>query len=220
MNRALRGLTATVFAVSLFLTILMFGFDHVSSDLDYYRDFQVNHDITAVTGKPQAYLDEVSKDTAKYLQNGDRTLMEKHFSENEILHMDDVFQLFDAGRTIRLVSIALMVLTLAYAIYKKDSHRFLKAVLVASASLVLVIAIVAVLSLLNFDKAFVIFHEILFSNDLWLMDTSSDLMIQMMPTPFFVGMFVRILVISGALWGVALALIGLKLFITKRKGER
>lgn len=45
---------------------------------------------------------------------------------------------------------------------------------------------------LNFHAAWFKFHEIFFSNDLWLMDPEKDLMIQMLPEPFFFGMVKRI----------------------------
>lgn len=218
MIRFVRILTATVFAVALFLILLMNGFDFVASDLNYYRDFQVENDLTTVTGKSQNYLDEVSKDTATYLQNGDRSLMEKHFSENEILHMDDVYQLFVTGRTIRLISILVLLAMLAVAIYRKTLGFLLRDVVYASIGLLLVIAVIAIVSLFNFQRAFVIFHEILFSNDLWLMDTQSDLMIQMMPTPFFVGMFVRILILVAVSWVVLLlAFFFLSRYLIKRR---
>lgn len=38
----------------------------------------------------------------------------------------------------------------------------------------------------DFTKYFVIFHHIFFNNDLWLLDPATDLLINIVPEPFFV----------------------------------
>lgn len=50
-------------------------------------------------------------------------------------------------------------------------------------------AMVCVLGLVistDFTKYFVIFHHIFFNNDLWLLDPATDLLINIVPEPFFV----------------------------------
>lgn len=50
-------------------------------------------------------------------------------------------------------------------------------------------AIICVLGLVistDFTKYFVIFHHIFFNNDLWLLDPATDLLINIVPEPFFV----------------------------------
>ena len=63
---------------------------------------------------------------------------------------------------------------------------------------------------IDFNKYFVLFHEIFFNNDLWLLDPATDLLIRMLPEGFFFDMVIRIGVIfigsllilwgAGALW--------------------
>ena len=63
----------------------------------------------------------------------------------------------------------------------------------------------------DFTKYFTIFHEIFFTNDLWLFDPSTDLMIRMLPEGFFYDMVMRIgLYFLGglAIFAAAFALIG------------
>ena len=50
-------------------------------------------------------------------------------------------------------------------------------------------AMICVLGLVistDFTKYFVIFHHIFFNNDLWLLDPATDLLINIVPEPFFV----------------------------------
>ena len=48
------------------------------------------------------------------------------------------------------------------------------------------------LFLSDFNKYFTLFHEIFFTNDLWLLDPRTDLLIRMLPEGFFFDMVVRI----------------------------
>ena len=46
--------------------------------------------------------------------------------------------------------------------------------------------------MLDFNTAFTVFHEIFFTNDLWLFDPAEDYMIRMLPEVFFYDMALRI----------------------------
>ena len=50
---------------------------------------------------------------------------------------------------------------------------------------ILLTALVGVLSLVGFDRLFLYFHLISFSNDLWILDPSRDYLIAMFPQGFF-----------------------------------
>ncbi len=50
-----------------------------------------------------------------------------------------------------------------------------------------------ILYLIDFQGAFVKFHEIFFKNDLWQLDPKTDLLIRLMPEEFFVSGFIKIL---------------------------
>ena len=54
--------------------------------------------------------------------------------------------------------------------------------------------------LIDFDGLFTTFHRIAFTNDGWLLDPKTDLLIRLMPTGFFTTLAVRVL-----LWAVGAA---------------
>ncbi|MBE5807884.1 MAG: DUF1461 domain-containing protein [Clostridiales bacterium] len=65
----------------------------------------------------------------------------------------------------------------------------------------------AVWACLDFDAAFTFFHRRLFSNDLWLLDPRTDLLIRICPESMFMSMGLRIALTSaGALVGIPLLL--------------
>ena len=56
-----------------------------------------------------------------------------------------------------------------------------------------ILAFLGIAFTLDFTKCFTIFHEIFFTNDLWLFDPRYDYMIRMLPEGFFADMVLRIL---------------------------
>lgn len=56
----------------------------------------------------------------------------------------------------------------------------------------LITAGLAALISTDFTKYFVIFHHIFFDNDLWILDARTDLLINIVPEPFFMDTAARI----------------------------
>ncbi len=70
------------------------------------------------------------------------------------------------------------------------------------ACIIMLILILSGLLLIDFNKYFTIFHEIFFSNDLWLLDPDTSVLINMVPEVFFfqtamiiIGVFVIMVII-------------------------
>jgi len=80
---------------------------------------------------------------------------------------------------------------------------------IAGAVVLAVPAVIAAWGLSNFNRAFVIFHEVLFPGDYWLFDYRVDPVILLLPERLFLHRFVLIAatVIAG---GLVLALLGRK----------
>lgn len=55
-----------------------------------------------------------------------------------------------------------------------------------------VIAFLGIAFAIDFTRCFTIFHEIFFTNDLWIFDEATDYMIRMLPEGFFSDMVLRI----------------------------
>ena len=63
---------------------------------------------------------------------------------------------------------------------------------------------VIILACIDFNSLFVLFHQVAFRNDLWLLDPQTDLLIRLMPIEFFISYAA----IIGGLWllGMVIAL--------------
>lgn len=117
------------------------------------------------------------------------------FNEQDRLHMWDVQNLFLGGLRIRtgLLTVS-VVLIVALGIRKIDLKKLLpKAYTIAFLVFLGILAFLGIAFTVNFTKCFTIFHEIFFTNDLWLFDSRYDYMIRMLPEGFFADMVLRIL---------------------------
>ena len=115
--------------------------------------------------------------------------------------MEDVRGLFLAGITLRRVCFLIMAAAAAALIVlKSDIKRVLpRMICVGTVLFFSTLAVLAGIISTDFSKYFVIFHKIFFNNDLWILDPTTDLLINIVPEPFFVDTAARI----GLTYGIA-----------------
>lgn len=116
------------------------------------------------------------------------------FNEREIAHMEDVRGLFLGSITLRRFCALIAAICIGLLVLlKADVKRVLPQALCAGASLFLALAaLLAGIISTDFSKYFVLFHKIFFKNDLWILDPSTDLLINIVPEPFFMDTALRI----------------------------
>ncbi len=122
------------------------------------------------------------------------------FNEREIAHMVDVRELFLGGFAIRRICIGIMAASAALLFVLKAQVKNVlpKAICHGAIIFFAVTAALAGLFATNFTKYFIIFHEIFFNNDLWILDPRTDLLINIVPEPFFVDTAANIALVFGA----------------------
>ena len=145
------------------------------------------------------------------------------FNAREIQHMEDCQRLFDLLRTLRLslaIAAALLVLLSLILEWKEKPARAGSVAPVWIASLILIVplAIFGVWAALDFNSAFNFFHRLLFTNDLWLLNPETDLLIRICPASMFESMGLRIALRAAAvLLGIPAVLTILKRISDTRK---
>ncbi len=141
------------------------------------------------------------------------------FEDKEALHMRDVLGLFQIGRALRYWLFAGGMLFSAMGMLipgagkrgsaSRKNLRIWKALpwalLVASLCWAALLGLGALFAASSFDRAFTLFHELLFTNELWMMD-NSQLMIRMLPQPFFMALAGRIARFCGLALAALIAL--------------
>ncbi len=191
----MKKIFAFLISISRVLFVLLYSIDFMAKDISYYNNFHSEYKIDEVSGLSKEWITEASDSLVKFIKNGDKEFLKKNFNEKEILHMEDVYKLFVLDR---IVYITLLIISLAGIIYKlskKENYFFnmlRKYILISYA---LVISFLGICSLF-FSESFIYFHKLFFSNDLWLLDYETDLMIRILPEEFFFTLFVNVLMIS------------------------
>ena len=164
--------------IATFLLILFSNLYYVSFDKDFYEDRIKEKEFGKVLN---------------YLENGEE-IKGDYFNSKEKLHLKDVKELFDIVKFIILTS--LLVLVLSYWYLRKKI--FFNSVKVGCLILLIFILVLLLFSFFDFTKLFFGFHELVFTNDLWLLNPETDNLINLLPEKIFeeivfrLGLFVGI----------------------------
>ena len=162
--------------------------------------------VTAYIGLNAAQQDGVAAELSQYMAGGETGL--SFLNERERQHMADV-----RGIVTTIGSVSRMCLSLAAALAVAAAwtgarlrRRMLPRAIGVLAAVGLVVLVAAgaalVIGSAGFEAAFVRLHELLFDNDLWLLDPQTDILIRMMPQLLFEQALLR--VVSRALRTFAL----------------
>lgn len=113
------------------------------------------------------------------------------------IHFEDVKRIFDAIEIICIITLILSCCLVTGQLRKHDL-RFLKP---ASIITILLPSIVGVLTAVNWEAAFIMFHKIMFRNDYWLFDEALDPVIKILPDAFFFhcAVMIILLILFGSL---------------------
>ena len=133
------------------------------------------------------------------------------FHSYEQAHMADCRALFQLDRILCVASAALLLLSAGCALFTKDGKETARGMRWGLGMTTGDIALLAIWSVWNFDGLFITFHKLAFTNQLWLLNPRTDLLIRLMPTPFFthcVMILAIVLVLTQALLFAFSALLG------------
>ena len=156
-------------------------------------------DLLIVTEEMMAYLRGNRKDLhVKTVMGGE---YREFFTEREIAHMEDVQGLFLAAVFLRRLCLVLIFFCIGTIYLTKGNLRLILPKMLFFGTL-LFFGTAAVLGLIistDFSKYFIVFHHIFFDNDLWILDPSVDMLINIVPEPFFMDTAFFILILYGFL---------------------
>jgi integral membrane protein (TIGR01906 family) len=166
-----------------------------------------------VTGLPEKEYEAVGRMTADYLSG--RTDVFQHmfsdengtiyqcFQPHEAEHMADCRKLIRLAEILRLVFGLLgMMIVIAGILMPKRRKGIARSVIIGLVSAGAVGTVLLIWGVIDFDGLFTAFHRIAFTNDGWLLDPRTDLLIRLMPTELFIRLAARIL-----LWVMGAAIV-------------
>ena len=135
------------------------------------------------------------------------------FNQKEQRHMADVQDLFRLCRWVMWLGWG-AVLFGGWLLRRKFSWCAFRWTIIAVLAAVTAVVVAAVI---DFDSLFVLFHKVAFTNDLWLLDPRTDMLIRLMPLEFFISY--AVIIGGGWLVGMAALLVCATHRIKITKGE-
>ena len=190
----------------------------------------LRHAPPEATGLPETEYEGAGRMTAGYL-TGREPVFQYVFSDaegreytcfqpHEADHMADCRNLIGLAGTLRWINGGLALLLAAAGVLLRKRKAFSGGMFTGLGAAALVFSGIAAWALADFDGLFVTFHRVAFTNEGWLLDPRTDLLIRLMPLNFFItlgtGILVRILISGLVLLGAALIIQNCK---TKRQGN-
>ena len=232
--RTAAGLALTALGWLMILAVLlMFAVYSVASDDGLYYQLQSEADVleaAGISGEDLRILDARLSDGLFAPLNADAAFdnremevfgsMQPPFNERELAHLYDCRRLLSPTQP----GILYVLLVAAGALLILAGRQLRPGIAgpawLASALILLPIGIFGVWAAVDFNSAFNFFHRILFTNDLWLLNPETDLLIRICPSSMFANMGLRIALRSAViLLGVPLLLTILK-WISDRVRKR
>ena len=181
------ALFLTVFIICLAVIITVFFKQLYYFDIDYLK-------IAESTGLSREVIQKNYDVLIQYqsiFYQGSLNLPDFVMSNTGRIHFEEVKRVFEMIQ-ITFVVIGIISALMIYLNVKQKEYRFLP---LTSFFSVAIPSVLGFFVALDFDKAFVIFHNIVFRNDYWIFDYTTDPVITILPESFFMHCFMMIIVI-------------------------
>ncbi len=170
----------------------------------YWEGFsaQEMQEIFRVTTGPETRADTLLSDRISQALNGELDAMSQlrvydlsgqeidAFNQRELTHMEDVVGLYRLAWQVMYALMAVecaLFLWVIWAVWcgKTSLLRIAKGALWGLVDGAILALLLGAWALIDFRSIFWLFHQVAFTNDLWLLNPETDLLIRMMPLAFF-----------------------------------
>lgn len=177
--------------------------------------FSSEEEITAYIGLNEEEQQQAAVQIALYMAfaGEDETLDLPVLNEREQQHMRDVrglIRLAQNGYKLFIPLAAALAVVIAWTgarLARRHRTALLGAISGLCALLLAALGLFAALNAGGFERLFVGMHELLFANDLWLMNPQTDVLIRMMPQTLFESALGALLAQAAKAFGFALVLL-------------
>lgn len=142
-------------------------------------------------------FEEMAVELTAYLSGQGEALSSTLFTERERLHMVDVLALFQGAKQLALVLGVGAVFFFFAALCFGGRRRAGRGLFIGMGLFAGFFAFLGVWALIDFNGWFTTMHELVFTNDLWLLDPAESMLIQMLPLEFFISAVKSIIIRFG-----------------------
>ena len=183
---------ASIFFIFISVTGVLF----LILKYDYIYEYNLNfYPITERTSLEIEEIREINSMIQNYFFDESEFIEVSIFNEKEIYHMKDVKDIINSLFLYgKLSSILFVIITLLCV--KRFSVKINSVFKTSSIIYSVILVLLALGFLISFNKLFIVFHEIAFSNDLWKLNINEDYLLMMYPENFFRDIALLILIFS------------------------
>lgn len=195
--------SALVLIMVIFLTVI----EYRAFDLDFFEKEYQKLNNAQVIGISEQELMQTTKGLLAYIK-GERDDLSiqanikgqdrQVFNQKEIDHMVDVRLLYltsNQYRNFGILVLLCLLLGVRLLTHQKYLHYWSGGFLAGGGALIGVLIVLALIISRDFRWFWDNFHLIIFTNDLWMLNPETDILIQMVPEQFFLDLVVSILLI-------------------------
>lgn len=225
-KKFLNGLVKVIFAVSLAAVILSGVLAAAFNSRQLYLYGFQKYNVAQTTDLSQTDLDKAVTGLISYFNSSEEFIsisVSKNgqtfplFNEREVAHLKDVkglvqldYHVLEAGLAVVLVFVLWTVLS-----RPRKWRELAGGVLGGSVLLLGAMALLGIVSAINFNWLFYQFHYVSFANDFWQLDPSRDYLIMLFPGGFWFDAFIYC-VIAAAVISVMLGVLSWR-YLTRSK---
>ena len=180
---------------SLFISGILAIIFYNCFNLNFYKSFYQKENLAPQIGTTYEELIKNTTNLLDYL-NHKAILNLDWYTDKDILHMQDVRTLYSLSyKTMIFFIVVFTISTILLIILCKKrtifyiTNTFNKVLL----AFIIVIGILSCIISYNFTSFWIKFHQLLFSNDLWLLSPDESNLIQMVPEEFFISLITTII---------------------------
>ena len=195
-------------APALLLALVAGSVAWAVNDPGIYRNGFARYDVAARSGIAEDDLLTIGRELRRYFNTGQEPLSvqapiygapQAVFSPREIAHMYDVKRLVRgvywvaAGASLYLLAL----LAAGFAAHRRAYRDTAARLAIAGGGLTLAaVFAVGLAAVVNFDGLFLLFHQISFANDLWMLDPRRDYLLVLFPAGFWFDATLRVALTS------------------------
>lgn len=196
MKKLIINTLATLQIIAIIVSGIIFIILKTAMNINFFENFYSKNSLALKLDISYNKLIFYTNNLLEYLK-GNTQLDSTWYSNKDILHMIDVKNLYDFSMyfAILLITLTLILLVITYII---DKTYFLYTPIKIFNKVFIIFFIIIVLltitAIQNFNYFWIKFHEIIFTNDLWLLDPRESNLIKMVPEEFFFELVIKIII--------------------------
>ncbi|CUX48390.1 TIGR01906 family membrane protein [Clostridium sp. C105KSO13] len=225
MKKAGHWALGIILSFAVIIILLISSFEAAMyTDFSFYENEYKKYNVLPELDMKMKDMMYVTHEMMEYLRGDRKNLQvittvegkkQDFFNDQDKLHMKDVQGLFIGGLRLRAGSAVILFLCLLLLIFTRGDWKYIipRAFQIALGVTGAISAVLGYVLSRDFTSAFIRFHEVFFTNDLWVFDPAEDFMIRMLPEGLFSDFVVRI----GSIFTAGLVILLICSVIWRRK---